>query len=299
MKKGLKKFRNSLAAAAVACVRAFLVLVPVKIASAAGRTIGTFTCRFLEKERGIIRKNLDLVWPGKFTQRRSEEFALANFRNYGTMLLEFLKISSSGPSAVSSLVKSVSGLEYFEKSRREGKGLIAVTAHFGNWELMPLYLKMKGFDIGVIGKKMFDDSLDRQLSSARTKTGVKLFERDSIGKDMLKELKKGMILGILADHDTRGENVVVPFLGVPAKTPVMPARLAKKYGLYMCTAFITRDTDGLYNITVNPFIKNLETRSEEDIMTECAAEISKAVKAAPEQWTWVHDRYKSVRKAGA
>lgn len=295
MKKVLKRIRNSLAAAGVACIRAVLFFICVKAVSAAGGAIGAFACGFFEKQRQTIRRNLDIVWPGKFTQKRGEEFAVANFKNYGITLFEFLKVSSSGPPAVGKLVKSVTGLEYFEKARREGRGMIVVTAHLGNWELMPLYLKMKGFNIGVIGKKMFDEGLDRQLSSARTKTGVKLFERDSIGKEMLKELKNGMILGILADHDTRGENFVVPFLGVPAKTPVLPARLAKKYGLYMCTVFIIRDKDGRYELKINPFIKNLEMRSEEDIMTECAEEISKAIKAAPEQWTWAHDRYKSVR----
>lgn len=295
MKKALKKFRNSLAPVLIAVLKVLFFLVPLKAASVIGRGFGGVLFRGFKKEREIIYNNLDIVWPGKFTQKRKTDFALANFRHYGAVLFEFLKVSSGGAAAARRLVGSVRGLENFEKAAAEKKGVIAVTAHLGNWEVIPIIMKDKGFDVGVIGKKMFDDKLDRQLSTARTQTGVRMYERDSLSKEMIKGLKNGMILGILSDHDTRGENVIVPFLGINAKTPVMPARLAKKYGLLMCTLFIIKNPEGLYEITINPFIKNLETRSEEDIMTQCAAEISKAIKAAPEQWTWAHDRYKSVK----
>lgn len=295
MKKALKKFRNSLAPVLIGALKILFFLVPLKTAPGIGRLFGGALFGVFKKEREIIYKNLDTVWPGKFTQKRKTEFALANFRHYGAVLFEFLKVSSGGAAAARRLVGSVRGIEHFEKAAASRKGVIAVTAHLGNWELMPIVMKDKGFDVGVIGKKMFDERLDRQLNSARTQTGVRIYERDSLSKEMIKGLKNGMILGILSDHDTRGENVLVPFLGINAKTPVMPARLAKKYGLLMCTLFIIKNSAGLYDITINPFIKNLESRSEEDIMAQCAAEISNAVKSAPEQWTWVHDRYKSVR----
>ena len=294
MKKALKKLRHSLAPVLIAALKAVFFFVPLRAASAAGGALGGALFNALKKEREIIYRNLDIVWPGKFTQKRKAEFALANFRHYGTVLFEFLKISAGGIKTVRKLTGKIHGLEHFEKAAAQKKGVIAVTAHFGNWELIPLALKDKGYNIGVIGKKLFSESLDKQLNSARTATGVKVFERDSLSKEMIKELKNGMMLGILADHDTRGENVTVPFLGINAKTPAMPAKLAKKYGLLMCTIFITRAKDGLYDITINPFIKNLETRHEADIMAECSDEISKAVKTAPEQWSWAHDRYKSM-----
>jgi KDO2-lipid IV(A) lauroyltransferase len=270
----------------------------MKFAMTAGEIMGVFFSFFMKKEKKIICKNLDIVYgKEKFSDKEKKEFIIKNFRNYGRGLFEFIKISVSPAEEIAKLVKEVYGLEFFYKAKEEGRSLIGVTAHFGNWELIPIYLKFKGFNIGVIGKKLFDDKIDKIVNSARTKIGVKAYDRDIVSRNMIKELKEnGLMLGVLTDQDTDVDSIIVPFLGVDAKTPIGPAVLAMHYNSYLCTLFSVRRKDGYYDLIINkPYDINKDDDIEK-IVRFYNDDISKMIIKYPEQWAWIHDRFKSTIK---
>jgi len=297
--KFLKKIRNYFLVIIIYFLKFIFYFIPVKILSNLGEFFGVLFSFFAFKSKRIICKNLDIVYgKDKFSKKEKNDFIIKNFKNYGRGLFEFIKISVSPAEEIKNLIKNVQGIEYFQKAKNEGRSLIGVTAHFSNWELIPIYLKFLGFNIGVIGKKLFDDKIDKLVNSARTKIGVKAYDRDVVSKDMIKELKeRGLMLGILVDQDTDVDSVIVPFLGVDAKTPVGPAILARHFNSYICTLFTLRRQDGYYDLIINkPYDINKED-SIEKIVKMYNDDISKMIMKYPEQWAWLHNRFKSAIKS--
>ncbi len=282
----LKKLRNFFIVFFIYFFKCVFYFLPMRVVAATGENFGAFLSFFMNKSKSIIRKNLDIVYgKGRLTKKEKEEFIIKNFKNYGRGLFEFIKMSVSPPEKITSLVKQSYGLEYFNKAKKEGRSLIGVTAHFSNWEIIPLFLKYHGFNIGVIGKKLFDEKIDKLVNSARTRIGVKAYDRDVVSRDMIKEMKqRGMMLGVLVDQDTDVDSIIVPFLGVPAKTPVGPAVLA------------VRRQDGYYDLIINkPYDINKED-SIEKIVRLYNNDISDMIMKYPEQWAWIHDRFKTTVK---
>ena len=276
--------------------RFFVFFTPWRAGRATGACLGRALFFFLKKERENVYRNLDIVY-GNMTPGEKKKFAKENFENYGIGFFEFIKFTLWKPEKSASLVKEIEGYEHFEKAKSEGRGLIGITGHFSNWELIPIYFKVKGFNVGVIGTRLFDSRLDKIVNLTRGKSGVSVFDRDSGARAMLKELKQGMMRGILADQDTRVDSEVLPFLGKDAKTPIGPAVLAKKLGLYLCTLFVVRRKDGYYKIVVNKPFENVKNKEVKELAAQYNGEIGRMIKEQPLQWAWVHERWKSIKDA--
>jgi KDO2-lipid IV(A) lauroyltransferase len=276
----------------VQLVRAVFFFIPWRIGAKATEYLAMFIFFFLPRESRTLHRNLDIVFRDTMSRDEKNKLARRNIRSYGRSFFEFIKFGLWPKDKIRMMVKETEGMELFDKARDEGRGIIAVTAHLGNWELLGPYNALRGYNTGAVAKKLFDDRIDRAVSALRARTGLKLFDRDKGAREMIKELKgRNLILGILADQDTSVDSVYVPFLGVNAKTPSGPASLAQRLGLYICTIFIYRRKDGYYGIKVNkPFdIAGLTTEQIAVIYNE---QISEMIMKYPEQWVWVHRRFR-------
>jgi KDO2-lipid IV(A) lauroyltransferase len=292
--KILKKIRNFLLLILIQIFRGIFFFIPRKLCVKVGSFFGGRCYNFFKKEKNIVIKNLDIVYKGALTEKEKEEFIKINFKNYGIGFFEFVKFSVMPLKKIAGLVKQVEGIEYFDKAFKERKGIIAVTAHFSNWELIPEYFAYRGYNVGVIGRKLFDEKLNALVNRTREKSGVKVFDRDRISKELIKELKNGMFLGVLVDQDTQVESKIIDFLGVPAKTPVGPAILAQKFNCYLLTLFALRMEDGYYKIIINKPYENIEKETIENLAKKYNNEISEMIKKYPSQWAWIHNRWKSI-----
>jgi KDO2-lipid IV(A) lauroyltransferase len=295
--KALKKARNFLLVVIIQVLRFIIFFIPWKAGKAIGGAIGMTAYYLVPKERAKIFRNLDLVYgAGKMTDAEKISFARDNCRNYGIGFFEFAKFSVWPSEKIASLIREVAGIEYFDRAISEGKPYIAVTAHIGNWEIMPVFTALKWKKVGAIGKRIFDPTLDSIVNATRLKAGYNVYDKDNISRDMIKGLKEGMILGMLVDQDTNVESMIVPFLGLAAKTPVAPAMLAKKFHTYIGTVFINRRDDGYYKLTINePYIPS-ENDTIESIALKYNNEISEMIRKYPHQWVWIHERWKSTIK---
>lgn len=293
-----KKIRNSFLYLFIILLKFIILFIPWFAGRIIGNMIGHIFYYLAIKERNKIFKNLDIVY-GKDTlsNKQKKEFAKKTCANLGIGFFEFAKFSTWSPTIISSLVKEVIGLEYLQKAVKEGKSFISITPHMSNWEITPVYARFKfGWPIvAAIGKKIFDKRLEKIVYTTRVKSGYKIYDKDNISKDMIKGLKSGkMIIGILVDQDTSVESMIIPFLGIPAKTPIVPAILAKKYGTYIGTVFMIRRQDGYYKMIINkPYIPT-EKDSVESIALRYNNEISEMIRKYPHQWVWLHDRWKST-----
>ena len=133
-----------------------------------------------------------------------------------------------------------------------GKGVVFVTGHVGNWELLARYVALEDYPAAVIGKELSDPRTTRLVERFRASGKLRVIWRGSQGaaKEMLRALKGNSILGILIDQDTKVQSVWVPFFGKLAKTPRAAADLAIRTGAAPMLGFCTRVGPLKYRITM-------------------------------------------------
>jgi KDO2-lipid IV(A) lauroyltransferase len=184
-------------------------------------------------------------------------------------------------------------LECLRRLVASGKGVIALSAHFGNWELLAAFASSQGFNLAAIGQFPRKTALQPLLESLRTRNGVAtLWRTDSGGaKAILGHLKRGGIVAAVIDQDTRVDSVMVPFFGIPAKTPSAVVSMALRLGLPITTAFSARRPDGGFNIY---FDEILERDSPEAVLTEYHRRLENLIREYPEQWVWFHKRWRTL-----
>lgn len=205
---------------------------------------------------------------------------------------DFFYLSYRSDSAFKRIVK-VNGADNMEEALSFGKGVIAVTAHFGPWELLPRAMKLLGFEIGVVGRSLSLKGASDVLEKLRRKPGIHTIDRDAGAAPVLRLLRKNNSLGILIDQNTKGvQSESVDFLGHPARTPVAPAVLAKRLEVPVVTMHITRQKDSTYLLEIDEPVFFTKNDSISDALTLLNGRISQWIMNAPEQWVWFHDRWR-------
>lgn len=291
MKKKLKAFRNYIFFLLIQGARFIVFFIPWKAGAKACEYFALFVFLFLKKDKRTLYRNLDIVYGSALSAKEKKQLAKRNIRNYGRGFFEFLKFTVWPASKIKNMVRETHGLEHFNSAKETKKGVIAVTLHLSNWELLAHFTALNGNIAGAAAKRMFDPRIDKAVNSARTKTGVKIFLKDDDIRVMIKDLRQGMIFGILSDQDTSVESVYAPFLGAMAKTPSGPAVLAKKLGFTLLTVCIFRRPDNYYGIQINAPIETAD-KTTEQLAAEYNRQLSEFILKYPEQWIWVHRRFR-------
>lgn len=175
-----------------------------------------------------------------------------------------------------------------------GRGVIFVTAHLGNWELLAWSLARRGYAIHTVAAPSYDPRLTRLLRRLRRERGVHPIFRATPGAAarMIRVLRRGEVLGTLIDQSTRVPSVDVPFFGRPAPTPAGAATLALRFGAEVVAGFLSRRPDGTYEGRIRRI--PLTRRAGDDVADNTArmtAAIEQAIRRAPDQWVWMHPRW--------
>jgi len=191
------------------------------------------------------------------------------------------------------------GLEHYRTAHAHGRGIIGITAHSGNWELMALAMGRRTTPIAVVARSMKKDYFGRLLEKLRSRHGNKVIYRDNGVKEMLLFLKNDGILGILPDQVVRPPHgILVDFLGRTCWTTVMPVKLALKTGSPILPFFIHRE-NGRNIITIEPELELLTEGSEQERILDGTIKMNQALEKHilqyPAQWNWFYRRWKGVR----
>jgi len=279
-----------------------LRLVPRKTGLFLAGPLGGAAFKYLDKYRGIALSNLDKAL-GPDGQRNTN-IARGVFRNLAMNGVEWFKTISISRKDLLSLVAETEGLDRLEKALARGRGVVVVASHFGNWELMPIYLRAMGYKGAVVARRIYFDRYDKLICSLRNKFGPIVIYRDESPKKILRVLKDNGIMGILADQDIKDvESVFVDFFGMPAATPVAPVKLAFAAGSALMPWFMVRRPDGRYKLVIEeeiPLEKGPDR--EEDVRRYTQAwtnVLERYVRLYPDQWVWIHQRWKTKQPAEA
>lgn len=185
----------------------------------------------------------------------------------------------------------IEGLEVLEAARAAGRGVIVVTGHLGNWELMAAAVARQGLPCTVIARRIFDPRFDGWMRRWRERHGIETLVRDApdATKRMLRAFRDNRLVGILIDQDTDVASVWVPFFGHPAKTPDAPARLARR-GIPIVVGGVRRTGAFRHVVRFEPFAPRPDI---EATMARLNAALEVRIRDAPEQWVWIHRRWRT------
>ncbi|HXI12181.1 MAG TPA: lysophospholipid acyltransferase family protein [Thermoanaerobaculia bacterium] len=279
----------------------------VRVATAIGRTltlggarsvgvlVGRLAYRVVPKERDKALRNLALAMP-ELPEETRRRIARAVFHNLGRSLFEICWLPKLDEPRLRATT-TIAGLEHFQAAVDRGRGVVLFTGHCGNWEWMASAIGLLGFRMNVIAREIYDPRLNEFIVASRAAQSVKTIGRGSASsaREILQTLKNGDILGVLIDQNIKAENVMVPFFNRPAPTPIGPAKLAIRSGAAVIVGFI-EFRDGKQLIRFQPPI--FPTRSDDpaELTATLTAAIEEQIRQAPEQWVWMHERWK-VRKS--
>lgn len=216
------------------------------------------------------------------------------FINSCKTAVEFLRLPGMPPEALDRKVH-LAGQEHLDTALACGKGVLLISAHFGNWELMAAKLTREGYPLDVLVRDTELRSTTDVLTSTRESTGMRVFSRQAILPAVL-ALRRNRILAILPDqHELTG--IFINFLGHPAKTPIGPAAIALKTGAMLLPVFTFRQPDDTLLVQCYPPFaaeptgdKTADTRA---LTEKIMGIIQERIREAPDQWLWLHDRWKS------
>jgi KDO2-lipid IV(A) lauroyltransferase len=266
-----------------------------------GNKIGTLLFNILHKRRSIAIDNINQAlpfmklhpaWTGAF--ETAEEIALATFKGLGISIIEVSRLYHGKDDLIDAI--EVNGEENLHSAMERQMGLICVSGHCGNWELMSLSFK-RFFDVNVwaIARKLDNPYLNTIVEKMRMGYGNKVIYNKSALRQILGILKSGGVIGMLADQAVFADNgALIEFLGRRAWANKAPAIIAHKTGVPLVPVFIHRRGDR-HVLTILPEYKLCGDRSEEGVCQDIQAlsrYLEDFVCAHPADWYWVHRRWK-------
>jgi KDO2-lipid IV(A) lauroyltransferase len=247
--------------------------------------------------RQVGMRNLAMVFPEKSEVERAR-ILRGVFTSLGRQLSEVCQFPKYTIENVEQVVV-YDGLENYLEANARGKGVLFLTAHFGAWELSAFAHSMHGHWLHVVMRPMDNPYLDRLLQENRTRYGNKVVAKDDFVRGLLGAMRAGEVVGILMDTNmTPPQGVFVDFFGIPACTASGLARIALKTDAAVVPGFtIWDDALGKYRLRFDPALQLIRTGDlEADIVANTqmfTKVIEDYVRQYPEQWLWVHRRWKT------
>ncbi len=277
-----------------------LAIVPRKISLKVGGFLGSLLFLFWRSRRTIAIENLKAaVARNAITTDSDPELIIGrNFRNLGKSFIEIIKIYYGLDAAILHDIE-IRGMENFEKAREKGKGIIFITGHCGNWELIGIALSAKLTKINGVARPQKNPYLNRIIEKAREKHGNHVIYKKGALKKILTALKRKEAVGILMDQSViRAEGVITEFLGKKAYTMKMPAVIARKTGAAVLPVFIRRNNDG-HIIEIGEAIE-LDKSEDNDraVLNDTVSfigRIEEYIRRNPSEWLWMHRRWKRIQ----
>ena len=275
----------------------FLGILPRPAARAWASIAATILLWSQPRLRRTAMTNLRLAFP-EWTDARRREVIRRMTRNLGWMAAEFARFPSLKRENIEKLVK-LDGFENFAAARRLGKGVIFLTGHMSAWELAPFAQALYGHPLSFLARPIDNERVDRLIDSYRCLSGNQPIEKNNSARAMLRVLHGGGTVGVLADQNTSvDEGVFVDFFGIPAATTTGLLRMARHTGAAVVPGFLSWDeTLRKYNLRFESAVAIRQTEDEAGDTRENAARCNKVIedyiRAHPDQWLWVHKRWKN------
>ena len=261
-----------------------------------GREVGSFAYKVLRKDRGIVEKQLELIFPELDAAQR-KQWTQACFAHFGQMLFEFLSLPQILRDEADLL--EVENEEALTKAIQADKGVILLAMHSGNWELISAYAKRSGLKMKAATTNFPDPRINELIESQREHGNMEILRRGTSSsiRKLLSCLREKEVLILAIDQDTNVLSTWVPFFGIPAKTPVGAAVFALKTGASVLSYNVIRQPNGTFRMrfeTLGNFVRQ-HPKMEQDVYSvtrKMNLHLEKRIRENPQQWAWFHRRWR-------
>jgi KDO2-lipid IV(A) lauroyltransferase len=280
-------------------ILAFLSLLfrclPRRLAHATGAVLGWIWYYLIPVRRSVARANLRQAFPDKSSRER-RKIARDCFVHLARSAVEFLRLPGLNRKKVNKLIEHA-GWENYQQAMEKGRGVIVVTAHFGNFDLLACAQAIRGVPLHILTREQHVDGFNRYWMSVRAKLGVGLLPVKNSALRIHRLLKKGQVVAMVIDqHMPKGRGVVVPFFNRPASTIHAPALLSITTGALLLPVTIERLPGGRHRVTFEPPVEVDETRDRDAEILRVTGELNRwlenKIRIRPDHWLWIHRRWK-------
>jgi KDO2-lipid IV(A) lauroyltransferase len=269
-----------------------LAHLPYDVLMWIGRRLGALVLRIPSARRHIAEANIALCFPDRDTSSQTM-LVDRNLRDIGLMLVEFALGWMSGDRAMARIPVSIEGLQHLESARAQGKGVLLVGGHFSHLELCARLVSQR-LRIAGMYRKMDSAVFEWIVLRARLHYAETMFDKDDI-RGTVKYLRRGGTLWYAPDQDMRSkESVFVPFFGISAATITATHHLARMSDAVVIPFFHRRLPDNRgYALRLGAPLENFPGTDVTADTARINACIEQMVREAPEQYLWVHKRFKT------
>jgi Kdo2-lipid IVA lauroyltransferase/acyltransferase len=276
--------------------------IPRPVLSAFGRFLGWLIWT-LRIRRRVALDNLRLAFPEKSEAERVA-IARANYDHLGQMIPDFLRVPTLPPEELDRMF-DYDGWENFERAAARGRGVVACTAHFGNFDLLASAHNRRGVPITQLSREMGDNFFNALLHRARQRSGIQdlVISKGQTLRALLRALKEGRVLGFVYDQNEVGHPIFPTFFGVPAATTSTPAFLARRAKAAVVFVISVPLGDGRHRVVLEGPLDPPDTGDPDAddlaFMQMLNDKLEAWVRRHPERWYWLHRRWKTRPPAPA
>jgi KDO2-lipid IV(A) lauroyltransferase len=277
-------------------LRRIILWLPFRISFVLSSFLTSLGYWILPRQRRRMLFNLSRAFGKEKNKKELKQIARKVFRNIGRSSAEVICWSKLGKDYLEKHV-TIKNPEILFNAYKNGKGVIGLTAHLGNWEYLAAFMaNILRIRFSVIARNLSNKWLNRLMEETRKSMNINVLYRGDSGISILRTLKRNEGLGILADQHIRGEGIMVDFFGYPAKTLRNVAELILRSGATVVPLFIVRNKDLTKHtlIVENPLSytptgdKELDLKNISQTYTNL---IESYIRRYPEQWVWMHNRW--------
>lgn len=275
-------------------------LLPKKWAMSLGTGIGKLLYHTLKKRKQIALNNLQIAFGNDMEIEEQQVICKASFINLSKTIIEFMRFTKFNPDNIWHEV-SVEGKEHLDAALEKGKGVIVVLTHFGNWEMLSLvWGVLIPNRATAIAFPLKNEKLNAYICRNREFLSLKLIPRKNAIRATLRALKNNEAVGFFADQNAGDQGMFIEFFGKPASTSRAPVTIALKTDTPVLFTLDIRQPNDKHHIYISPpLYLDPSDDTETDVIeytTLIVKELEKYINKYPEQWLWLHNRWKTQPK---
>lgn len=272
--------------------------LPIGVALALARAIGTLAWLVDARHRRVAMENLGHAYGDELTLQEKRRLVRRVFQHFAMLVPEVAKLSQLVTPDTLSRHFEFENFDAIDRALAKGKGAIFVSAHLGNWEVLGVVTSLRGHDLTTIARPLDNPMLNTMVNAFRERHGQRIVPKSGALRAMVQVMKRRGILTFVADQNARDNHVFVDFFGRPAATVKSVAALALRDGTPIVFGFGARQGRTFrYKVIVDdPIFPENTGDKEADILRITQAftkRIEYYIRQYPEQWLWLHRRWKT------
>ncbi len=295
--RGNKRFVDGLVVGLATSVKRWVVRSTPKGRERWARFLGRLLWSLSKRRRAVATGNVRMAFPS-LTASEQEAVAKRSAMHFGHSTVDFMCAEEwTKESLADELV--IEGLEHLERAHAGGKGVILITGHLGHWERLSAWMSLNGYDMTVVVRDANQAGVNQMVNDMRRFSGTKVVSRGDAARPILESLRANGVVGIIPDQNT--DEAFIPFFGHPAGTVLGPGVMAERTGAAVLPGACFQLEESRYMLKFYPLLVAVEAEGSkrgEAMMREVNEWLEGAIQEHPEQYLWMHDRWRAARQAG-